>query len=60
VGYLPRASIHGQMSPLSRAVLRTHTDLAVQTPETLDTAALRTIRREIGSLSGLLSTAYLV
>ena len=60
VGYLPRASLHGQMSPLSRAVLRVHTDLAVQSPETLDTAALRAIRGEIGALSGLLSAAYLV
>ncbi len=60
VGYLPHASVHGQMSPLARAVLRVHTDLAVQTPETLDTATLRTIQGEIGAISGLLSAAYLV
>jgi uncharacterized circularly permuted ATP-grasp superfamily protein/uncharacterized alpha-E superfamily protein len=60
VGFLPHASVHGQMTPLSRAVLRTHTDLAVHTPETLDTAALGKLQGEIAALSGLLSSSYLV
>lgn len=59
VGYLPGAVLHGQLSPLSRAVLKTHTSLAVQTPEELSTEALFLIRNEIGTLSELISGSYL-
>ncbi len=34
--FLPDATANGQMSALSRAVLQTHTHLAVQTPDTCD------------------------
>lgn len=59
VGYLPGAQLYGQLSPLSRAVLRVHTSLAIQTPEEVETAYLLDLRDEIGGLSGLLSDAYL-
>lgn len=49
----------GQMSPLSRAVLRAHAGLAVQEPETLDTAALAALAEEISDLSELISETYL-
>ena len=56
---LPNATTAGQMSPLSRTVLRAHTDLAVHTPETLDTAALNRLRGQAGSLADLLADTYL-
>lgn len=59
IAFLPGAVENGQMSPLSRAVLRMHTALAVQTPDTLDTGALVDLRREIGDLGDLLSLTYL-
>jgi len=59
VGYLPGAVTHGQLSALSRAVLKAHTGLAVSTPEDLDTEALLAIQREVGTLSELLSDTYL-
>ena len=57
--FLPGAEVNGQLSELSRAVLRTHTSLAVQTPDTLDETSLLTLRLEIGDLSELLSKTYL-
>ena len=59
VGFLPDAIVNGQMSPLSRAVLQTHTGLAVETPETVDSAALRALIGEIAALSNLVSDTYL-
>lgn len=59
IAYLPRADVNGQLSSLSRALLRTHTSLAVQTPETLDSEALRDLRSEIFGVSDLLSETYL-
>lgn len=50
---------NGQMSPLSRAVLKAQAGLAVQEPETLDTAALEALADEIAGLSELMSDAYL-
>lgn len=58
-GLLPGAHVHGQMSALSRSVLRVHTDLALQVPETLDTAELLRIGGEIAALSDRLSADYL-
>ncbi|MBA5777110.1 circularly permuted type 2 ATP-grasp protein [Stappia sp. F7233] len=56
---LPAAQVHGQMSALSRAMLKVHTDLALQTPETLDTAELLRIGGEIAALSEGLSADYM-
>ena len=36
VDLLPGAMVHGEMSDLARAVLRVHTDVAVQTPDEFD------------------------
>ncbi|PJN96703.1 hypothetical protein CNY89_00965 [Amaricoccus sp. HAR-UPW-R2A-40] len=60
VAVLPGAEEEsGQMSPLSRAVLRAHAGLAVQEPETLDTVALGALAEEISGLSELISDTYL-
>ncbi len=56
---LPGIDEPGRMSPLSRAILQAHTGLAVQTPETLDTDVLATLRDEIAELSIRLTEAYL-
>jgi hypothetical protein len=49
----------GPMSDFSRAVLQTHAELAVLTPETLDTAALQKAGEAIAKLSDVLSAEYL-
>jgi uncharacterized circularly permuted ATP-grasp superfamily protein/uncharacterized alpha-E superfamily protein len=49
----------GPMSDFSRAVLQTHAELAVLTPETLDTAALQKVGDAIAKLSDVLSAEYL-
>ena len=59
VADLPGAEVKRQMSPLARAVLQAHTELAVRTPETLDTTALLQVRDEVAHLSDLLSSTYL-
>jgi uncharacterized alpha-E superfamily protein len=59
VAYLPDAEVNGQMSPHARATLQAHTALAVQTPDTLDSDALRSLITELESISNLLSDRYL-
>lgn len=59
IAFLPNAEVNGQMSSLSRAVLQVHTDLAVETPETLDGDRMREIILKLEGLSDLLSTSYL-
>ena len=59
VAVLPGAREQGQMSQLSRAIMKLHADVAVKTPETLDTDALVAIRGELGLVSDLLTKAYL-
>jgi uncharacterized alpha-E superfamily protein len=59
VATLPGAAVHGQMSPLARAVLAAHTELAVSTPETLDGEALGALWDRIAAISDLLSETYL-
>jgi len=59
VADLPGADVRGQLSPLSRAVLKAHTNLAVETPATLDTAKLIACREEMMAVSNLLTGAYL-
>jgi len=59
VGYLPGAVVNGQLSPLSRAILRVHTRLAVLTPQEVETELLRSLQAEIGALSELLTESYM-
>jgi uncharacterized alpha-E superfamily protein len=59
IAYLPDAVVNGQMSRLSRAMLQTHTGLAVETPETVDGLALRALILELEALSDLISHSYL-
>jgi hypothetical protein len=47
------------MSQLSRSIMKLHADVAVMTPESLDTDALLAIRAELGVVSDLLTKAYL-
>ncbi len=56
---LPGAETHGVMSPLARAVLRAHAAIAVETPETVDRAALVALGERLDGISNLLSAAYL-
>jgi len=59
IALLPGAAPEGQLSDLSRAMLRTHARLATETPETLTTKALWDIRADIARLSDLLTESYL-
>jgi uncharacterized alpha-E superfamily protein len=59
IAELPGAEDHGLIMPPLRAALLAQTSLAVSTPETLDTAALKTLQDELGLLSDLLTDAYL-
>ena len=58
VGFLPGANVHGQMSPLARAVLQMQAGIAVLTPETLDAEALEVTAGRVGVLSDLLTSTY--
>lgn len=55
---LPMANDHGDLSPLARAVLRLHADVATQDPETLSSQRLVSLRGRVGRLSDLLTKAY--
>jgi uncharacterized circularly permuted ATP-grasp superfamily protein/uncharacterized alpha-E superfamily protein len=59
IAALPGAREQGQMSELSRAIMKLHADVAVKTPELLDADALLAIRDELGIVSDLLTRAYL-
>jgi uncharacterized alpha-E superfamily protein len=59
IGYLPNADLMGQLSELSRAMLRAHTGLAILTPDRLDDLALRALRAEIEGVSDLIGDTYL-
>jgi uncharacterized alpha-E superfamily protein len=58
IDHLPRANEHGALSPLARAALRLHADLATQPPEALTTRRLWALRRRVGHVSDLLTRAY--
>ncbi|MEZ5803609.1 MAG: circularly permuted type 2 ATP-grasp protein [Rhizobiaceae bacterium] len=60
VARLPQAEEGGHLSPLSRAVLRLHTDLAVQRPEEVDIRELRDYGRRLMEISDLLTDAHLL
>ena len=59
IALLPGAEVHGVMSPLARAALRAHAAIAVETPETVDGAALAALGERLDGLSDLVSGAYL-
>ncbi len=59
IALLPGAEVHGVMSPLARAALRAHAAIAVETPETVDGAALAALGERLDELSDLVSGAYL-
>ena len=59
VSLLPGADVNGQLSPLSRAVLRVHADLAVLTPQSLDQQKLVELRRAISGLTDEIHAQYL-
>jgi uncharacterized alpha-E superfamily protein len=59
IGYLPDADFLGQLSELSRAMLRAHTGLAILTPDRLDDLALGALRAEIEGISDLIGDTYL-
>lgn len=59
VQMLPGAADHGQLSDLGRAMLRCQAEVATETPETLTTEALETLRSRIAQLSDLVTGAYL-
>lgn len=59
IDHLPAANDHGALSPLARAVLRLHADLATQQdPQVLTTRRLWALRGRVGHVSDLLTKAY--
>lgn len=56
---LPRTRQDDTLSPVARCMLQAHTDLAVQSAESLDPARLRALRGQIWTLSDLLSETYM-
>lgn len=59
IGHLPGSDALRPATPPQRAILRMCTDLALQTPDSLDTAVLRTIEADISDLSDRIASAYL-
>ncbi len=59
IAMLPNAVAGGQLSPLSREILRLHTELAIATPDVLDTEELLALKEEIARLSDSLTATYL-
>jgi uncharacterized alpha-E superfamily protein len=58
VGFLPGADAFGQKSAVARAVLKFQAGLAVQTPDSLDSALIADLRKQALDLSHLLADAY--
>ncbi|GAB6054390.1 circularly permuted type 2 ATP-grasp protein [Magnetospira thiophila] len=56
---LPGAEIAGQMSPLTRAILKAQSSLAVSTPDTLGASSFHALGNQIAALSNDLTAAYL-
>ncbi|MDD9718439.1 circularly permuted type 2 ATP-grasp protein [Dinoroseobacter sp. PD6] len=56
---LPQTRRSPGLSPVARAALQVHTDLAVQVPDTLTPDRLRILQRQIWTLSDLLAATYL-
>ena len=58
IDHLPLANDQGALSPLARAVLRLHADLATADPGSLSTRRLWSLRGRIAALSDQLTKAY--
>ncbi|MFN3292241.1 MAG: alpha-E domain-containing protein, partial [Gemmobacter sp.] len=58
IDHLPLANDQGALSPLARAVLRLHADLATADPGSLSTRRLWSLRGRIGALSDQLTKTY--
>jgi uncharacterized circularly permuted ATP-grasp superfamily protein/uncharacterized alpha-E superfamily protein len=58
IDQLPRANDMGALSPVARAVLRLHADLATTRPEALTARRLWALRGRTGHVSDLLTRAY--
>ncbi|MCY0093980.1 circularly permuted type 2 ATP-grasp protein [Hoeflea ulvae] len=59
VSLLPGADLNGQLSALSRSVLRVQSDLAVLTPQSLDQAKLVDLAQAIGLLTNDIHAQFL-
>ena len=59
VSLLPGANVNGQLSDLSRAVLRIHAALSVHTPQSLDHLELVELEKTIGHLTNDIQAQYL-
>jgi len=59
VSLLPGADVNGQLSDLSRAVLRIHADLSVHTPQSLGQPELAELEKAIGRLTNDIQAQYL-
>ncbi|MGJ8572655.1 MAG: circularly permuted type 2 ATP-grasp protein [Hoeflea sp.] len=59
VSLLPGADMNGQLSELSKAVLRIQSDLSVSSPENLDQDSLIELRQTIGLLTNDLHAQFL-
>lgn len=56
---LPRTRSEAGLSPVARVALQLHTDLAVQTPDSLTPGQLLQLRQKIWTLSDLISETYM-
>jgi len=56
---LPGSTESGVASPLLRQFMKLHTDIAAESPKTLDSRLLLRVRQELADLSDLLSQTYL-
>ncbi len=59
LAHLPGTGQHRQMTPLTRAVLRARTDLALQLPDGIKTRDLERLGDDIAGISDQLTLAYL-
>lgn len=59
VSLLPGADVNGQLSDLSRAIVRIHADLSVHTPQTLDQPQLVELQQAIARLTNDIQAQYL-
>ncbi|MDP2733980.1 MAG: alpha-E domain-containing protein, partial [Hoeflea sp.] len=59
VSLLPGADVNGQLSELSRAVLRVQADLAVHTPQSLDKSKLDELGEALGQLTNIIHDQFL-
>lgn len=59
VSFLPGAQDRGEMSALSRAILKLHAEITVAAPESIDADRLGQIQSEVWRLSELLTKTYL-